>query len=139
MPFFYCHANWFVGDENNRNLNNLFQKWFCSPSKVPISTRIILRNTIKRPRMFNQLLLTQNLKSSASSLICWSLKYCDILLLSLVDIWPSMIWEIFYQLVSVHIYLDSDWSPLPSSPNTAQWCSEALGRIWPHEQRKPGR
>ena len=44
--FFYFLDNWFVGDENNRNLNNLFQKLFSSPSKVPISTGIILRNTI---------------------------------------------------------------------------------------------
>ena len=42
----------------------MFKKLFCSPSKVPISTRIILRNTIKRSRMFNQLLLTQNLHIS---------------------------------------------------------------------------
>ena len=56
IPFFYILDNWFVGDENNRNLNNLFQKLFCSPSKVPISTRIILRNTIQ------QLILKQNLK-----------------------------------------------------------------------------
>ena len=40
--------DWFVGDENNKYLNNLFQKLFCSPSQVPISTRIILKNTIKR-------------------------------------------------------------------------------------------
>ena len=64
IPIFYFHDNWFVGNENNRNLNNLFQKWFCLPSKVPISTRIILRNTIKRSRMFNQLLLTQNVQIS---------------------------------------------------------------------------
>ena len=64
IPFFYFLAIWFVGDENNRNLNNLFQKLFCSPSKVPISTRIILRNTIKRSRMLNQLLLTQNVQIS---------------------------------------------------------------------------
>ena len=64
IPFFYFLAIWFVGDENDRNLNNLFQKLFCSPSKVPISTRIILRNTIKRSRMFNQLILTQNLQIS---------------------------------------------------------------------------
>ena len=35
-------------DEKNRNLNNLIQKLFCSTSKVPISTRMIFRNTIKR-------------------------------------------------------------------------------------------
>ena len=46
IPFFYILDNWFVGDENNRNLNNLFQKLFCSPSKVPISTRKIFRNSI---------------------------------------------------------------------------------------------
>ena len=63
-PIFYFLDIWFVGDENNRNLNNLFQKWFGPPSKVPISTRIILRNTIKRSRMFNQLLLTQNVQIS---------------------------------------------------------------------------
>ena len=56
-------AIWFVGDENNRNLNNLFQKLFCSPSKVPISTRKIFRNS-KRSRMFNQLILTENLEIS---------------------------------------------------------------------------
>ena len=44
IPFFYFLEYWFDGDENYRNLNNLFQKLFCSPSKVPISTRIILRN-----------------------------------------------------------------------------------------------
>ena len=27
-PFFYFPDNWFVGDENNRYLNNLFQKLF---------------------------------------------------------------------------------------------------------------
>ena len=64
IPFFYFLAIWFVGDENNRNLNNLFQKLVCSPSKVPISTRIILRNTINRSRMFNQLLLAQNIQIS---------------------------------------------------------------------------
>ena len=64
IPFFYFLDNWFVRDENNINLNNLFQKLFCSPSKVPISTRIILRNTIKRSRMLNQLLLTQNVQIS---------------------------------------------------------------------------
>ena len=35
-------------DEKNRNLNNLIQKLFCSTSKVPISTTMIFRNTIKR-------------------------------------------------------------------------------------------
>ena len=64
LPFFYFHDIWFVGDENKRNLNNLFQKLFCSPPKVPISTRIILRNTIKRSRTFNQLIWTQNLQIS---------------------------------------------------------------------------
>ena len=64
IPFFYFLDNWFLGDKNNINLNNLFQKLFCSPWKVPISTRIILRNTIKRSRMFNQLLLTQNVQIS---------------------------------------------------------------------------
>ena len=64
IPFFYFHEFLFVGDENNRNLNNLFQKLFCSPSKVPISTRIILRNTSKRSRMFYQLLFTQNVQIS---------------------------------------------------------------------------
>ena len=59
IPFFYILDNWFVGDENNRNLNNLFQKCFCSPSKVPLWTRMIFRNAIKRCRMFYQLLLTQ--------------------------------------------------------------------------------
>ena len=63
IPFFYILDNWFVGDENNRNLNNLFQKLFCSPSKVPISTRKIFRNS-KRSRMFNQLILTENLEIS---------------------------------------------------------------------------
>ena len=58
------YDNWFVRDENDRNLNNLFQKLVCSPSKVPISTRIILRNTINRSRMFNQLLLAQNIQIS---------------------------------------------------------------------------
>ena len=67
IPFFYFLAIWFVGDENDRNLNNLFQKLFCSPSKVPISTRIILRNTIKWSRTFNQLTLTQNLQISIVS------------------------------------------------------------------------
>ena len=62
MPFFYFHEFWIVGDENNRSLNNLFQKLFCSPSKLPISTWIIIRNTIKRSRMINQLLLTQNVQ-----------------------------------------------------------------------------
>ena len=61
--FFYFYGNGFLGDENNRNLNNLFQK-FCSPSKVPIWTILIFRNTIKRSRMFNQLLLTQNVQFS---------------------------------------------------------------------------
>ena len=53
-------------DENNINLNNLCQQLFCSPSKLPISlsTRIILRNTMKRPRMFNQLLSIQNVQIS---------------------------------------------------------------------------
>ena len=64
IGIFYFYGNWFVRDENNRNLNNLFQKLVCSPSKVPISTRIILRNTIDRSRMFNQLLLTQNIQIS---------------------------------------------------------------------------
>ena len=64
IPFFYFLAIWFVGDENNRNLNNLFQKLFCSPSKVPISTRIIPRNTSKRSRMFYQLLFAQNVQIS---------------------------------------------------------------------------
>ena len=64
IPFFYFLDNWFLGDKNNINLNNLFQKLFCSPWKVPISTRIILRNTIKRSRMLNQLLLTQNVQIS---------------------------------------------------------------------------
>ena len=40
------------------------KKLVCSPSKVPISTRIILRNTMKRPRMFNQLLSIQNVQIS---------------------------------------------------------------------------
>ena len=64
IGIFYFYGNWFVRDENNRNLNNLFQKLVCSPSKVPISTRIILRNTINRSRMFNQLLLAQNIQIS---------------------------------------------------------------------------
>ena len=64
IGIFYFYGNWFVRDENNRNLNNLFQKLVCSPSKVPISTRIILRNTIDRSRMFNQLLLAQNIQIS---------------------------------------------------------------------------
>ena len=64
MPFFHFHGNWFVGDENNINLSNLFQKLFCSPPKVPTSTNVTLRNTIKRSRMFNQLLLTQNVQIS---------------------------------------------------------------------------
>ena len=64
IGIFYFYDNWFVRDENNRNLNNLFQKLVCSPSKVPISTRIILRNTINRSRMFNQLLLAQNIQIS---------------------------------------------------------------------------
>ena len=51
-------------DEKNRNLNNLIQKLFCSTSKVPIWTRMIFRNTIKRSRMFHQLLLTQNVQIS---------------------------------------------------------------------------
>ena len=37
---------------------------FCSPSQVPISTRIILRNTIKKSKMFYQLILTQNVQIS---------------------------------------------------------------------------
>ena len=64
IPFFYFHDNWFVWYENNRNLNNLFQKLLCSPSKIPISTTIILRNTTKRSRMFYQLLLAQNVQIS---------------------------------------------------------------------------
>ena len=64
ITFFYFPDNWFVGDENNRYLNNLFQKLFCSPSQVPISTRIILRNTIKKSKMFYQLILTQNVQIS---------------------------------------------------------------------------
>ena len=64
IPFFYVHDNWFVGDENNRNLNNLFQKLLCSPSKIPTSTTIILRNIPKRSRMFYQLLLAQNVQIS---------------------------------------------------------------------------
>ena len=62
IPFFHFHEIWFVGNENNRNLNNLFQKLFCSPSQVPISTRIILRNTTKRSRMLYQLLLAQKVQ-----------------------------------------------------------------------------
>ena len=58
-----CYMD-FVGDENTINLNNFFQKLFCLPSKVPISTRIILRNTFKRSRMFNQLILKENLQIS---------------------------------------------------------------------------
>ena len=64
IPFFYFYEFWFVGDEKNRNLNNLFQKLFCSPSKITISTRIILRNTSKRSRMFDQLIFTQNVQIS---------------------------------------------------------------------------
>ena len=64
IPFFYFHDNWFVWYENNTNLNNLFQKLLCSPSKIPISTRIIFRNTTKRSRMFYQLLSTQNVQIS---------------------------------------------------------------------------
>ena len=64
IPFFYFHEIWFVGDENNRNLNNLFQKLFCLPSKVTISTRVILRNSSKNSRMFYQLLFTQNVHIS---------------------------------------------------------------------------
>ena len=45
--------------KKNRNLNSLFQKLFCSTPKVPIWTRMIFRNAIKRSRMFYQLLLTQ--------------------------------------------------------------------------------
>ena len=73
MPFFYFHDNWFVGDENNINLSNLFQKLFCSPPRVPISTTVILRNTIERSRMFNQLLLIQNVQISIVFLI-WYLE-----------------------------------------------------------------
>ena len=64
ISFFYFHDNWFIGDENYRNLNKVFQKLCCSPSKVPILTRIIPRNTIKRSRMLYQLLLTQNAQIS---------------------------------------------------------------------------
>ena len=64
ISFFYFHDNWFIGDENYRNLNKVFQKLCCSPSKVPISTRITPRNTIKRSRMLYQLLLTQNAQIS---------------------------------------------------------------------------
>ena len=42
----------------------MFQKLFCSTSKVPIWTRMIFRNTIKRSIMFYQLLLTQNVQIS---------------------------------------------------------------------------
>ena len=73
IPFFYFHDFWFVGDENNRNENNLFQKLVCSPSKVPISTRIILKNTINRSRMFNQLLLAQNIQISIIFLLVKSI------------------------------------------------------------------
>ena len=41
-----------------------FQKLLCSPSKIPTSTTIILRNTTKRSRMFYQLLLAQNVQIS---------------------------------------------------------------------------
>ena len=64
IPYFYFHEIGFVGDEINRNLNNLFQRFFCLPSKVPISTRIILRNTSKMSGMFYQLLSTQNVQIS---------------------------------------------------------------------------
>ena len=64
IPFFYFLDNWFLGDKNNINLNNLLQKLFCSPWKIQISERKILRNTIKRSRMLNQLLLTQNVQIS---------------------------------------------------------------------------
>ena len=73
IGIFYFYDNWFVRDENNRNLNNLFQKLVCSPSKVPISTRIILRNTSKRSRMFYQLLFTQNVQISIILLLVKSI------------------------------------------------------------------
>ena len=67
IPLFYFLAIWFVGYKNNRNLNNFFQKLFIQDpprSKVPISTRIISWNTIKRSWMFNQLIWAQNLQIS---------------------------------------------------------------------------
>ena len=73
MPFFHFHGNWFVRDENNIDLSNLFQKLFCSPPRVPISTTVILRNTIERSRMFNQLLLTQNVQISIVFLLVKSI------------------------------------------------------------------
>ena len=60
-------------DEKNRNLNNLIQKLFCSTSKVPIWTRMIFRSTIKRSRMFHQLLLTQNVQISIVFLLVKSI------------------------------------------------------------------
>ena len=67
IPIFYFCENWFVVDETNRNLNNPFQKLFCSPSKVQISTEKIIGNTIKRVRMFYQLILTKNVQISIVS------------------------------------------------------------------------
>ena len=60
-------------DEKNRNLNNLIQELFCSKSKVPIWTRMIFRSTIKRSRMFHQLLLTQNVQISIVFLLVKSI------------------------------------------------------------------
>ena len=63
---YYSHKSWswFIGNKNNINLYNLLKNLFCSPSKVPISTKIILRNTIKSSKIFNQLLSTQNVPIS---------------------------------------------------------------------------
>ena len=82
IPLFYFLAIWFVGYKNNRNLNNFFQKLLCSPSKVPISIRIILRNTSKRSRMFYQLLVTQNVQIS---IIFLSVKYIVIRIKKMVS------------------------------------------------------
>ena len=104
IPFFYFLEYWFVGDENYWNLNNLFEKLFCSPSKVPISTRIILRNTIKRSRTFSQLIWTQNLQIS---IVFFSVK--------------SIIMKIWY-----HVSLTPNISAKTWSNYTCRGCFENL-------------
>ena len=116
IPFFYFHDNWFVGEENNINFNNLFKKLFCSPWKVPISTRIILRNTIKRSRMLNQLLLTQNVQISIVFLSVKSI------------IMKIKEWH--------HVSLTSNISGKTWSNCTCRGCFENVRFVWVIEQNK---
>ena len=96
ISFFYFHDNWFIGDENYRNLNNLFQKLLFTQN-VQISIIFLsVKSIVIRIKKWYHVSLTSNISAKTWS-NCTSRGCFEIFRTSRFQNWPwfwksSKIW-----------------------------------------------